>query len=224
MALKYMAGAMPSTPYTALNYLTRTPHITDYLKGEAAKGADRLMGRLDPGDIRQRYYQGTHHPRTNSFIPLTLTNMTADITKPKLPQRAQLHYHQSNSHSQDCKNRLNSDIIEASTHGICCFTDGSKTEHGTGGGFVIYATLETITEHSFKMKDYCTVFQAETAAIKHAAEELITFNNQQITFWSDSLYLHFRLSPIKYTTTNPSMTAIKLSPNLQTKTQYNLNG
>ena len=37
------------------------------------------------------------------------------------------------------------------------------------------------------MKDYSTVFQAETAAIKHAAEELITFNNQQIIFWSDSL-------------------------------------
>ena len=37
------------------------------------------------------------------------------------------------------------------------------------------------------MKDYCTVFQAETAAIKHAAEDLITFNNQQITFWRDSL-------------------------------------
>ena len=35
--------------------------------------------------------------------------------------------------------------------------------------------------------------------------------------------LHYRLSPIKYTT-NPLMTAIKLSPNLQTKTQYNLNG
>ena len=74
-------------------------------------------------------------------------------------------------------------------HGICCFTDGSKTEHGTGGGFVISDTrTETITEYSFKMKDYCTVFQAETAAIKHAAEELITFNNQQITFWSDSQY------------------------------------
>ena len=55
-------------------------------------------------------------------------------------------------------------------------------------GFVISDTrTETITEHSFKMKDYCTVFQAKTAAIKHAAEELITFNNQQITFWSDSL-------------------------------------
>ena len=67
MALKYMAGAMPSTPYTALNYLTGTPHITDYLKGEAAKGAVRLMGQGDwtlPGDspLQQRYYQGTHHP------------------------------------------------------------------------------------------------------------------------------------------------------------------
>ena len=48
MALKYMAGAMPSTPYTALNYLTGTPHITDYLKGEAAqRGAVRLMGQGD---------------------------------------------------------------------------------------------------------------------------------------------------------------------------------
>ena len=37
------------------------------------------------------------------------------------------------------------------------------------------------------MKDFCTVFQAETAAIKLAAEELVTFNNQQIPFWSDSL-------------------------------------
>ena len=63
-----------------------------------------------------------------------------------------------------------------------------NSEHGTGGGFVISDTrTQTITEHSFIMKDYCTVFQAETAAIKHAAEELITFNNQQITFWSDSL-------------------------------------
>ena len=47
MALKYMTGAMPSTPYTALNYLTGTPHITDYLRGEAAKGAVRVMGQGD---------------------------------------------------------------------------------------------------------------------------------------------------------------------------------
>ena len=55
--------------------------------------------------------------------------------------------------------------------------------HCTGGGFFIIISdtrTETITEHSFKIKDYCT-------AIKHAVEELITLNDQQITFWSDSL-------------------------------------
>ena len=54
---------------------------------------------------------------------------------------------------------------------------------------LLYPTLvqKPYTEHFFKIKDYCTVFQAETAAFKHAAEELITFNNYRITFWSDSL-------------------------------------
>ena len=71
--------------------------------------------------------------------------------------------------------RLTSKNQAPMAYAICCFTDGSKTEHGTGGGFVISNTrTETITEHSFKTKDYCTVFQTETASIKHAAEELIS--------------------------------------------------
>ena len=85
MALKYMAGAMPSTPYTALNYLTGTPHITDYLKGEAAKEAVRLMGQgdwtletaLSGKGIIKAHSSAPY--RTTSFIPLTLTNMTAGI-------------------------------------------------------------------------------------------------------------------------------------------------
>ena len=194
MALKYMTGAMPSTPYTALNYLTGTPHITDYLKGEAAKGAVRLMGQGDwtletapsgKGIIK------AHSTLSNNFLHTLNINKhdSWDITKPKLVlDHSYTITYPTALLTEDYKNRLNSDIIEASTHGICCFTDGSKTEHGTGCGFVISDTrTQTITEHSFKMKDYCTVFQAETAAIKHAAEELITFNNQQITFWSDSL-------------------------------------
>ena len=194
MALKYMTGAMPSTPYTALNYLTGTPHITDYLKGEAAKGAVRLMGQGDwtletapsgKGIIK------AHSTLSNNFLHTLNINKhdSWDITKPKLVlDHSYTITYPTALLTEDYKNRLNSDIIEASTLGICCFTDGSKTEHGTGGGFVISDTrTQTITEHSFKMKDYCTVFQAETAAIKHAAEELITFNNQQITFWSDSL-------------------------------------
>ena len=128
---------------------------------------------------------------SNNFLhTLTINKHDSwDITKPKLIlDHSFTITNPTASLTEDYKNRLNSDIVEASNHGICCFTDGSKTEHGTGGGFVIFDTRrKTITEHSFKIKYYCTVFQAETAAIKHAADELITFNNQQITFWSDSL-------------------------------------
>ena len=132
-----------------------------------------------------------HSTFSNNFLHTLNINKhdSWDITKPKLVlDHSYTITYPTASLTEDYKNRLNSDIIEASTHGICCFTHGSKTEPGTGGGFVISDNrTETITEHSFKMKDYCTVFQAETAAIKHAAEELTTFNNQQITFSSDSL-------------------------------------
>ena len=132
-----------------------------------------------------------HSTISNNFLHILNINKRDnwDITKPKLIlDHSYTITYPTASLTEVYKNTLNSDIIEASTHGICCFTDGSKTEHGTGGGFVISDTsTETITEHSFKIEDYCTVFQAGTAAIKHAAEELITFKNQQITFWSDSL-------------------------------------
>ena len=88
MALKYMAGAMRSTPHTALNYLTGTPHITDYLKGEAAKGAVRLMGQGDwtleaapsgKGIIK------TQHLIEEFLHTLNINKQDSwDITKPKL--------------------------------------------------------------------------------------------------------------------------------------------
>ena len=77
MALKYMTGAMPSTPYTALNYLTGTPHITDYLKGEAAKGAVRLMGQGD--------WTLETAPSGKGIIKAHINKHDSwDITKPKL--------------------------------------------------------------------------------------------------------------------------------------------
>ena len=77
-----------------------------------------------------------------------------DITKPKLVlDHSYTITYPTASLTEDCKNRLNSDIIEASTHGIFCFTDGSKTEHYTGGGFVISETrTETIASQSIPSK------------------------------------------------------------------------
>jgi hypothetical protein len=42
LALRILIGAMPSTPFTSLNYLTHTIDIILYLKEEAAKGVAKL--------------------------------------------------------------------------------------------------------------------------------------------------------------------------------------
>ena len=47
MALRIMTGALPSTPFRALDRITNTPTIANYLRGEAAKGASRLQGYGD---------------------------------------------------------------------------------------------------------------------------------------------------------------------------------
>ena len=88
LALRYMAGALPTTPYTTLNYLTVTPHISR-LKGEAAKGAVRLMCQGDQtletalsgkgiitsqSTISNNFLKDTNIPKSDKW----------DITKPKL--------------------------------------------------------------------------------------------------------------------------------------------
>ena len=84
-----------------------------------------------------------HSTISNNFLHALNINKhdSWDITKPKLVlDHSYTITYPTASLTEDYKNRLNSEIIEASTHGICCFTDGSKTELGTGGGFVISDT------------------------------------------------------------------------------------
>ena len=50
------------------------------------------------------------------------------------------------------------------------YTDGSKKQEGTGGGFVIYNYNKKIHAQSFKMQDHATVYQAELEAIFQACK------------------------------------------------------
>ena len=149
-----------STPYTSLNYLTGTPHITDYLRGEAANGAVRLMGHGDWTLETAPSSKGiikAHSTISNNFLhTLNINKQNSwDITKPKLIlDHCYTITYPTASLTEDYKTHSTLTSWKQGTHGICCFTDGSKTEHGTGGGFVISDTRTgTITEHSFKMKD-----------------------------------------------------------------------
>ena len=73
---------------------------------------------------------------------------------------------------------------------IMCYTDGSSTEEGVGGGYLTTTkniTSEIIKENSFKLPDHCSVFQAEVMAIKEGATSMLDYRDKTITFWSDSL-------------------------------------
>ena len=71
--------------------------------------------------------------------------------------------------------RINTDSFDGNPKHIqkaetTIYTDGSKTDHGVGAGFVIYHKNRRIHAESIHMPDTSTVFQAEIEAIGHACQ------------------------------------------------------
>ena len=70
------------------------------------------------------------------------------------------------------------------------YTDGSKTTHGVGAGFIIYHRNKRICTESIHMPDTSTVFQAEIEAINHACQYVLAniqeLNIKYVKILSDS--------------------------------------
>ena len=196
MALRIMAGAFPSTPFSALNYLTNIPDINSYLHGEAAKGAARLQSYGDwtvetaptgKGVIR------AHSTISNEFLADLNLPMPVmrDLIKPTLLlDRTYTISLPDSSNLDSYRNSLEERISLMSENDIFCYTDGSLTDKGVGGGFLTTTNnspSSILTESSFKLNDYCSVFQAEIMALQEGANSLLNHCNKTVTFWSDSL-------------------------------------
>ena len=186
LALNIMTGAMSGTSSINLNKITETPNIVTFLKGEAAKGASRLLAYKDwtvevnplvKGTIRQ------HSTLNNNYLnSLDLPKADLDLTKPiftldtgyttVIPDRGE----------------ITNIIKQLPKETITCYTDGSKTEQGTGFGFIITTNnnADEIHTHSAKLPDFCTVYQAELTAITEAAEWLKAYLNKTIIILTDS--------------------------------------
>ena len=194
-ALRIVSGAFPTTPFKALNHITETPDIIHYLRGEAAKGAIRLKGygtwtketpKSGKGIIR------SHVSLNNTYIDgLNLpAHSTMDLMPPVMildrGYTSNIPIEDINSYRQAIYQII--DSLDQAV--ISCYTDGSETESGTGGGFVITTNNneEILYERSFKLPDYCSVFQAELTAITEAADYCSkNLNSRNIEFFSDSL-------------------------------------
>ena len=89
LAMRMTSGAMPSTPTIALNQLTNTSFINDYIEGEAAKTLLRLKasGHLTKENPIDRKGQITPHTYTIKHYKnkLNLPKVDIDLSAKKLP-------------------------------------------------------------------------------------------------------------------------------------------
>jgi ribonuclease HI len=187
LALNIMTGALPGTSNINLNHLTDTPNIVTYLKGEAAKGAARLMAYKDWTGERHTLQRGTirrHSSLNNRFVgTLALPTLNLDLTKPVT------NLDQNFATVIPRRDEVADLITKFPEEAITCYTDGSKTENGTGYGFVITTKNNENELHSYsaKLPDYCTVYQAELYAMEAAASWLSDYKGHDIIVLTDSL-------------------------------------
>ena len=73
---------------------------------------------------------------------------------------------------------------------INVFTDGSKTKHGVGAGYIVMrGKQQVVTTESISLNKEATIFQAEAVAIEKAAKFLINHSetrDKYIRIFSDS--------------------------------------
>ena len=225
LALRIMTGAMPHTNNEALDHITDTPRIRNYPSGEAAKGASRLQAYRDWTGEKPSS-KGTivaHSTINNNFLEsLELPHKAVqDLTKPisilrkgysvEVVEQANLASYRDNLEDQ---------INQTSPLTLTCYTDGSKTEQGTGLGYIA-TTNNNNTElmtFSAKLPDYCTVYQAELSAIMMAATDMLEYSEKVINFYTDSLS---SLQALNSTSLN-SRTAIECHHALNSLASHNI--
>jgi hypothetical protein len=79
--------------------------------------------------------------------------------------------------------------------GLIWYTDGSKTNQGTGAGVYCYGAGR---KPSFSLGQYTTVFQAEVYAIKACAIENLDMNYKNRNIYTSTLCRHLQFNNLFY--------------------------
>ncbi|CAF4939199.1 unnamed protein product [Pieris macdunnoughi] len=66
------------------------------------------------------------------------------------------------------------------------YTDGSKTPNGVGAAWVYIREGVEVKKKKIKLASYCTVYQAELAALRSATEYARTLKGEEVNIYSDS--------------------------------------
>ena len=137
-----MSGAMPSTPFIALNHLTNTPDIILFLRVEAAKGTARLQayGSLTLETIAPRKGTITTHTTINKQFMVDLNippKAERDLSIPTMMLERRFTVTTPGADNIGYRGSLQNTIDNIPSETITCYTDGSHTDSGSGAGYII---------------------------------------------------------------------------------------
>ena len=132
LAMRMTSGAMPSTPTIALNQLTNTSFINNYIEGEAAKSLLRLKasGHLTRENPIDRKGQITPHAYTiKQYInKLNLPKADIDLSAKKL------HLNKAFVTSIKDRSEAKNFVQQLKPDDVAVYTDGSGLDGNIGYG------------------------------------------------------------------------------------------
>ena len=190
LALNTISGAFPNTPTISLNKLTEMPHITNFIRGEAAKGSIRLQaqGSWTVETPPTKSTTLNHHSSVNKefldqvTLPTGYNPKNVDLTTPTsiIDKLYKLSIHN--------REEIVELIDNFHPEKITTYTDGSKNDDGVGFGYIITTNKNksTIKTESGKLPSYCDVYQSELTAITTASNYLHNTRNKNIILLTDS--------------------------------------
>ena len=167
LAMRMTSEAMLSTPTIALNQLTNTSFIDNYLEGEVAKSLLRLKasGHLTRENPIDRKGQITPHTYTiKQYInKLNLPKADIDLSAKKL--------HLNKAFVTSIKDRAEAKnfVQQLKPDDVAVYNDGSGLDGNIGYGYSISPNKNQtkIANNSGSLPNFCTVFQAEVGLHKN---------------------------------------------------------
>ena len=184
LACTMITGAMRSTPTAGMEILLGLPPLDIYIKAQAQLSSIRM--------IRTNHWdqEPGRQPPKGSHIEIlnTMRSKNPLLTYPqdKLPTKQTI----TRKHTTIIGTRENftpKDDSNIQNNEVVCYTDGSKTNDGTGCGYIIKTEDYNVQEYTHLGK-LTTVFQAEITALTHATMTLndLETSNKEITYYIDS--------------------------------------
>lgn len=186
-ALLSITGAYPSTPTRALEVLLNIPPLHIFLLGSATQMAHalRVKGCWE-GDKRIIGNAKSHIDTANRLLnespvfKLPVDKLKEPVRIHDRPFKVEIPKRES---YQGAGPEFDKDLVDE----IYCFTDGSKTDKGTGVGIVINGT-DVTKNISIPFCQLASVYQMEVAAISILSRELIQsgVTNKTVLIFTDS--------------------------------------